>query len=193
VSLVNESTACSGGEYASVSITVQGTTICDATAIIGLSSNPYGNVFGDMIFDDIFYVSVAGSSRTFQRSGNGFIGYPTNGCSLCPTPTPTPTVTATPTATPTVTPTSTPTSPSYDFYDATFEDCNSCGTNPQSIVVAFAAGSSVTLNKYYPTTNGPDGYAYKILSLTVPPSEPALLLTTSFGSFATCTIICSQA
>ena len=111
VSLVDEATACNGGDYGLVSITVNGTSICDATAIVALNSGVYGNIFNDMLSDDTFYVNRLSNSRTYQRIGLTSFGTPVNSCSSCPTPTPTPTNTNTPspaTATPTPTNTNTP-------------------------------------------------------------------------------------
>jgi hypothetical protein len=86
VSLDNEFeiTACSGGGYGEVSITVVGTTICDATSIVGLSSLLYGNIFQDMDNNEVFYVSDGISNKEFTRDGFGVTATPTGvGCTNC--------------------------------------------------------------------------------------------------------------
>ena len=111
VSLLDGASACTGGEYASVNITVVGSTICDATSIIGLSSTPFGNVFADMDPNQVFYVSAGGNSREFTRVGTTSTATPNAACVSCPTTTTTSTTTAAPTTTTTAAPTTTTTTP----------------------------------------------------------------------------------
>ena len=111
-----------------------------------------------------------------------------------PTPTPTgvpPTDTPTPTPTsvpPTNTPTPTPTSVGYDYYNADVYDCNDCSASTETILVAFEAGSTVTLNRFYVAQGGPDGFAYRVTSSAS--AGIAYILTTSYGSFTTCGLAC---
>ena len=102
VSLENGPSACGGGEYSNVNITVVGTTLCNATKVKGLSSPTYGNVYSDMIVSDTFWVSNGTDEREFMRDGSANTGTPQTACTACaaPTATPTPTPTATPTPTP---------------------------------------------------------------------------------------------
>jgi hypothetical protein len=106
VSLVNGPTACGGGEYSNVNITVVGTTLCNATKVKGLSSPTYGNVYGDMIDNDTFWVSNGTDEREFMRDGSAQTGTPQTACTSCSFP---------PTATPV--PTSTPVPSTYDVYE----------------------------------------------------------------------------
>lgn len=79
---------------------------------------------------------------------------------------------------------------SYDYYNADYYDCLDCGAGPVgTILVGFAAGSSVTLNRFYIPIGGPDGLAYKVTSTAS--SGTAYILTTSYGSFTTCTLACA--
>ena len=133
---------------------------------------------------------------------NAALATPTPTPTSTNTPTPTPTATNTPTPTPTATFTPTPTGPTdtptptpsptveYDYYDALYNDCLDCSGSTSYILVAFPAGSSVTLNRYYIPVGGPDGLAYKVTNSTSY-GTPAYLLTTSYGSFATCTEACA--
>jgi hypothetical protein len=147
-------------------------------------------------------------------TGNCNTGYDCSGYTPRPTPTPTitsdfPTVTPTleppptPTITsdfPTVTPTPVPPTPTptpnpptatptdYDYYSADVYPCTDCGGSTDTILVAFAAGSSVTLNRFYLPAGGPDGSSYRVTSTAS--AGIAYILTTSFGSFTTCTLAC---
>ena len=102
------------------------------------------------------------------------------------TPTPTPTNTPTPTVTPTPTPTSGVT---YDYYTADVFPCNDCSTSIDTILVAFVAGSVVTLNRFYIPLGGPDTNSYRVVASASP--GVAFILTTSYGSFGTCATACS--
>jgi hypothetical protein len=82
------------------------------------------------------------------------------------------------------------TSSSYDYYNADYYDCLDCGAGPVgTILVGFAAGSSVTLNRFYIPVGGPDGFAYKVTATDSPGT--AYLLTTTYGSFTTCALACA--
>jgi hypothetical protein len=99
VSLINGPSACGGGEYAAVNVTVRGTSLCTLTKVLGLSSPTYGNVYGDMIGDDTFWVSNGTDEREFKRDGSAQTGTAQTSCTSCsnpPTPTPEPTPTQIP-------------------------------------------------------------------------------------------------
>jgi hypothetical protein len=106
VSLVNGPTACTGGEYSNVNITVVGTSLCNLTKVKGLSSTMYGNVYGDMIVNDTFWVSDGTDEREFMRDGSAQTGTAQTACTACsgapPTSTPLP---------------PTPTPQTYDVYE----------------------------------------------------------------------------
>jgi hypothetical protein len=88
ISLVDEATACSGGEYGLVTVTVQGgSTLCTATQVTSLSSATYGNVYNDFISNQTFYINRLGNVRTFQRDGAAQTGTPQAACVSCPTTT----------------------------------------------------------------------------------------------------------
>lgn len=88
ISLVDEATACSGGEYGLVTVTVQGgSTLCTATQVTSLSSAIYGNVYNDFISNETFYINRLGNVRTFQRDGAAQTGTPQAACVSCPTTT----------------------------------------------------------------------------------------------------------
>ena len=105
VSLVNGPSACAGGEYSNVNITVVGTSLCSLTKVKGLSSPTYGNVYGDMIVNDTFWVSNGTDEREFLRDGSAQTGTAQTACTACAAPTPTPV------------PTSTPVPSTYDVYE----------------------------------------------------------------------------
>jgi hypothetical protein len=101
VSLVNGPTACTGGEYSNVNITVVGTSLCNLTKVKGLSSTMYGSVYGDMTNNTTFWVSDGTDEREFMRDGSAQTGTAQTACTSCsgppptntplpPTPTPTP-------------------------------------------------------------------------------------------------------
>jgi hypothetical protein len=131
--------ACAGGDFSSVNITVYGTTICNATLIIGLSSALYGNVFAEMDPNEVFYVSDGENSRQFTRNGTSSTATPTFGCVSCPVPTTTTTTTAAPTTTTTIAPTTTTTTTAPIGYQ--IMNCEdgaevySVSMNPSSVVV----------------------------------------------------------
>ncbi len=83
--------------------TVQGTSLCNLTKVLGLSSTTYGNVYNDMIVSDTFWISDGTDEREFMRDGSAQTGTPQTSCTACP---------AAPTATPTPLPaTNTPVPP----------------------------------------------------------------------------------
>jgi len=59
---------------------------------------------------------------------------------------------------PTTTTTTTTTAPPFDYYYADEIDCNGCTSITADVLVKFAGGSSVTLNKYYRTAVGSGVY-----------------------------------
>ena len=115
-----------------------------------------------------------------------------------PTPTTTPTLTPTNTTTPTVTPTNTetPTQTStptvtptrlYDFYLANEYACSDCGTIQfTGVTVAFPAGTSVTLTKWYRTADDALEFNYQITETTTPGN--AVLLKS--GQYNSCLQAC---
>jgi hypothetical protein len=148
---------------------------------------------------DYHYVEVSGVRYPVpgtQDLFDAYISYP----AVCPTSTPTPTpglspsLTPTNTITPTITqtksptPTPTPTATTYDYYTADVFACTNCSESIDTILVAFPAGSSVTINRFYIPVGGPDGNSYRIASSASP--GIAYLLTTSYGSFTTCALAC---
>ena len=106
VSLVNGPSACSGGEYDNVNITVQGTSLCNFSKVLGLSSTTYGNVYSDMTNNTTFYITDGTDHREILRDGSAETGTAQTACTLCsgapPTSTPLP---------------PTPTPQTYDVYE----------------------------------------------------------------------------
>jgi hypothetical protein len=94
------------------------------------------------------------------------------------------------TTTSTSTTTTTTAAPTYDYYNADYYDCTNCGAGPTgTMLVSFAAGSTVVLNRFYQPVGGPDGFAYKVTGAAS--SGIAYILTTSFGSTTTCALACT--
>jgi len=121
---------------------------------------------------------------------------PTTPAPVTPAPvTPAP-ITPSPTAAP-VTPaptTPSPTSsPQYDYFFADVFACNgvnSCNESIDTIYVMVNVNNPPPIpNKFYVTSTGPDGYAYRVNSATFS-SGVALELGTQFGSFNTCALAC---
>mgnify|MGYP000262051852 FL=1 len=121
---------------------------------------------------------------------------PTTPAPVTPAPvTPAP-ITPSPTAAP-VTPaptTPSPTSsPQYDYFFADVFACNgvnSCTESIDTIYVMVNVNNPPPIpNKFYVTSTGPDGYAYRVNSATFS-SGVALELGTQFGSFNTCALAC---
>jgi hypothetical protein len=99
VSLLDGPDACAGGGYSNVNITVQGTSLCNFTKVLGLSSPTYGNVYADMVVDDTYYITDGIDHREIKRDGSAQTGTAQTACTSCsnpPTPTPVPDVTPTP-------------------------------------------------------------------------------------------------
>jgi hypothetical protein len=98
VSLLDGPDACAGGGYSNVNITVLGTSLCNFTKVLGLSSPDYGNVYGDMINDDTYYITNGTDYREIKRDGSAQTGTAQTSCTSCsnpvtpepPTPTPIP-------------------------------------------------------------------------------------------------------
>ena len=108
---------------------------------------------------------------------------PTSGYDPLPTVTPTPTPTSTPTPTPgpTDTPTPTPTpTVDYDYYLAEEYDCSDCSLVVPETTVAFPAGTSVTIGKYYGRFDS-EPYSYRITDVTTP-SIAAILKTPQYNT-----------
>ena len=125
VSIESEAAACAGGEYGLVTITVYGTTLCDATSVRALSSVTAGNVYNDFTSNQIFYIARLSNVRQFQRDGSAQTGTPQAACVSCPTTT---TTTAAPTTTTTTaapTTTTTTAAPIYSLVDLS----HTCGTD----------------------------------------------------------------
>jgi hypothetical protein len=204
--LVNEPTACAGGEYSNVTITVIGSSLCNATTILGLSSIPFGNVYGDMANNEIFYISDGTDGRTFQRNGSAQSGTPLTTCSSCPAPTPTATdivPTSTPTSTPipptdTPTPTSTPIPPTPTptptpdpnfYYEADRYECQLNGSclNVETIVIA--NDIELVLNARF-RLDPETGYIFQVVNSTTP--QIALLTTMTGLGVINCSSLCTQ-
>ena len=83
VSLVDAASVCSGGEYGSVSATVLGTTLCDATQLTSLPSF----VWADMLANQEFWLwkKTGGSFnyRKFRRNGSSNNAVPIEACGNC--------------------------------------------------------------------------------------------------------------
>lgn len=113
-----------------------------------------------------------------------------------PTPTQTPTITPTPTATPTPTPTATttptptptPTSTSYDHYIADEYYCPGCTIKESGVVVAFPAGQTVVVGRWYPDV-ADTTHSFLIVGTTE--SGPGYILTNAYGSRTSCSEACS--
>jgi hypothetical protein len=128
-----------------------------------------------------YYVAVLDSN-----GGLGYSGLATVSCNS--TTTSTTTTTTAPLTTSTTTTTTTP-SLLYDYYTANVFPCNDCGGSTETILVAFDAGSPVTLNRFYIAQSGPDGFSYQVVD--VASSGVAYLLSSSFGSFTSCVSACN--
>ena len=149
VSLVNGPTACGGGEYGAVNVTVQGTSLCTLTKVLGLSSPTYGNVYSDMIVDDTFWVSNGTDEREFKRDGSAQTGTAQTACTACPAPTATPS--PTPTATPTPTPGAVTSFGGCGYGSTASGACNDAGINNRTLYsncdgLSFGIGCAVYTN-----------------------------------------------
>jgi len=120
---------------------------------------------------------------------------------ITPAPTPAPVtpapVTPAPVTPAPVTPapvTPSPTSsPQYDYFFADVFACNgvnSCNESIDTIYVMVNVNNPPPVpNRFYVTSTGPDGYAYRVNSATFS-SGVALELGTQYGSFSTCALAC---
>ena len=125
---------------------------------------------------------------------------PTNTPTFNPTPSVTTTITSTPTNTPTFnptpsvtttitsTPTPTPTTEVlYDVYTADEYSCPGCTVLSSGVLVAFPAGQSVTIGRWYPD-EGDTSHTYLITGVS---SGAGYILTNIFGSFTSCGAACA--
>ena len=103
------------------------------------------------------------------------------------TPTNTPTVTLTPTNTTTPTPTPTSGTVEYDVYTADEYSCPGCTVLSSGVLVAFPAGQSVTIGRWYPDSTN-TSHSYLITGIS---SGAGYILTNIFGSFTSCAAACS--
>jgi len=79
----------------------------------------------------------------------------------------------------------------YAKYIAEVRDCLDCNVVINTILVAFDDSLTLpTIGNYYIAEGGPDGYAYQVIS-TSTSTAAGYILTTIFGSFATCPLSCS--
>ena len=83
VSIESDIAACAGGEYGLVTITVYGTTLCNATSVRALISEEYGNVYSDFTHNQTFYIARLSNVRHFQRNGSAQTGTPQAVCDFC--------------------------------------------------------------------------------------------------------------
>jgi hypothetical protein len=89
VSIADEQSACDGGEYGLVSITVFGTTLCDATSVRAMTIVATGvSVYVDLIVEEVFYISRLSKARSFTRNSRTATGRPNSPCTDCATPPP---------------------------------------------------------------------------------------------------------
>jgi hypothetical protein len=80
----------------------------------------------------------------------------------------------------------------YAYYIAEVRDCADCDTVIDTIVVSFDDSLPLPIiGRYYINNEGPDGFAYKVIS-TTSSSLAGVILTTTFGSFTTCALSCSS-
>jgi flagellin-like hook-associated protein FlgL len=112
----------------------------------------------------------------------------TTAASTTTTSTTTSTTTESPTTTTTTsTTTTTTTAIVYDHYIADKYQCSTCTLVTSGLVVAFPAGQTVTINKFYPDA-GDVNHVYEIVGTFG--TGPGLILDTSFGQFDTCALAC---
>ncbi len=79
--------------------------------------------------------------------------------------------------------------PAYDYYNVEVYNCSGCSLSGTG-VARIAAGAIVALNEFYPSSAGPDGYAYKLVSNASGPSY-VYELTEIYGSFSSCSQLCN--
>jgi len=79
----------------------------------------------------------------------------------------------------------------YAKYIAEVRECVDCNVVINTILVAFDDSLTLpTIGMHYDPASGFDGFAYKVISTST--STDAGLILTTFNSFASCTISCSQ-
>jgi hypothetical protein len=100
-------------------------------------------------------------------------------------PLPSPTNTSTPTSTPTPTPTNG--TVEYDVYTADEYSCPGCTVLSSGVLVAFPAGQSVTIGRWYPD-EGDTSHTYLITGTS---TGAGYILTNIFGSFTSCGAACA--
>ena len=141
----------------------------------------------DNVSDGTYWVTL------YDSAGHKTSKSVTVNCYVAPTPTPTPTATPIPPDTPTPTPTATPTAtpaPGYDFYYAEEYLCaEPCELGQSSTIVAFSAGSSVIINKFYSWVGGTS--SFKITGEATDPGGIIPLLYYSDGPLNSCTFACA--
>ena len=170
----NSTDACRGGAPTFTIYTAPGTNIPIPTTVFYNSSTlASGTQFNGN--GNWFKLLKGASAYAAQINTSGVVTDYVD-CSTIPSNSPTPSPTATPAA-------------GYDFYDAIDYDCATC-SNQGTVVVAFPAGSSVTLNRwYFWSLGGTD--SFKILSSTTDPGGAVPLLYSTDGPFTSCAISCS--
>jgi len=96
------------------------------------------------------------------------------------------TTTAATTTTTTGAPTTTTTTSggiTYDNYYADQYDCATCTLQSVDTVIAFPTGTSVTVDKWYSPLE-PNGYAYRLTSLTLQTGPGLIMMTSQFNNCA---------
>jgi hypothetical protein len=74
----------------------------------------------------------------------------------------------------------------YDFYNADVYDCNDCSASIETILVAFDAGTNVTLNRWYNAQAGPDGNSYRVTSV----ADAGIAYLLALPSYNSCALAC---
>jgi len=97
------------------------------------------------------------------------------------------TTTTTTTGVPTTSTTTTTTTVLYNTYLADQYQCSDCTVSAASVLVAFPVSQSPIIGRWYPDGNDVL-HTYKLLSVS---TGPGYILTTTFGSFASCAGACS--
>ena len=173
----NFTDACRGGAPTFTIYTAPGTTVPIATTVFynsatlasGTEFNGNGN----------WFKLIKGASTYAAQISTSGVVTDYRDCSTIPSNSPTPSPTATPAA-------------GYDFYNATDYACVDC-SNQGPIVVAFPAGSSVTLNRWYTWSAGGSTDSFRILSSTTNPGGAVPLLFSSDGPYTSCLLACPPA
>jgi hypothetical protein len=180
-------TANFSGGTSSYTWTAIGTSEANAIACVNNPSCPERFTVGGS--SSFAFTSLANSPYYVAvLDSNGGLGYSGLATVSCNSTTTTTTTTTAPLTTSTTTTTTTP-ALLYDYYTANVFPCNDCGGSTETILVAFDAGSPVTLNRFYIAQSGPDGFSYQVVD--VASSGVAYLLSSSFGSFTSCVSACA--